>query len=106
MRTNSAEDIQYNKKIENTTEEVEQYSLVFLSFIDSTDKQIPRPIDIRRHKVYYSLGKKKRHTIKNQIVVNNQGYIPHKTANHKKGRRHIIIYKNIKRIILLLQKML
>ncbi len=37
--------------------------------------------------MYYSLGKKKRHTVKNQIVVNNHGYIIHK-ADHKKGRRH------------------
>jgi hypothetical protein len=37
--------------------------------------------------VYYSGGKKKKHTIKNQIMVNNQGYIIHKT-DYKKGRRH------------------
>ena len=43
--------------------------------------------------MYYS-GKKKRHTIKNQLMVNNHGYIIHKT-NHKRGRRHdYTIYKN------------
>ena len=44
--------------------------------------------------MYYS-GKKKRHTIvKNQIMVNNRGYILHK-ATHKKGRRHDYdVYKN------------
>jgi hypothetical protein len=36
--------------------------------------------------MYYS-GKKKKHTIKNQIMVNNRGYILHKMA-HKKGARH------------------
>jgi hypothetical protein len=36
--------------------------------------------------MYYS-GKKKKHTVKNQIMVNNRGYIIHK-ANHKKGKRH------------------
>ena len=36
--------------------------------------------------MYYS-GKKKKHTIKNQIMVNNRGYILHKIA-HKKGARH------------------
>jgi len=36
--------------------------------------------------MYYS-GKKKKHTIKNQIMVNNRGYILHKIA-HKKGKRH------------------
>ena len=32
-------------------------------------------------------GKKKRHTIKNQLMVNNHGLIIHK-LNHKKGNRH------------------
>ena len=36
--------------------------------------------------MYYS-GKKKRHTIKNQLMVNNPGLIIHK-LNHKKGKRH------------------
>jgi hypothetical protein len=36
--------------------------------------------------MFYS-GKKKRHTVKNQITVNNRGYILHKITN-KKGRRH------------------
>jgi hypothetical protein len=69
-----------------TLEEVERYFPGFLAFTDSTEQQIPRPKDKRICKTYYS-GKKKRHTIKNQLVVNNQGYIVHK-ANHKKGRRH------------------
>ncbi len=44
--------------------------------------------------MYYS-GKKKRHTIvKNQITVNNRGYILHKVG-YKKGRKHDYdIYKN------------
>ncbi len=33
------------------------------------------------------LAKRKRHTVKNQFMVNNCGYILHKT-DHKKGRRH------------------
>ena len=51
------------------------------------EQQIPRPEDKRRRKAYYSLGKKKRHTVKNQLTVNNRGYIIHKLG-HKKGRRH------------------
>ena len=47
--------------------------------------------------MYYSLGKKKKHTtVKNQLMVNNhRGYIIHKTANHrKKGKRHdYYVYK-------------
>ena len=77
-----------------TTEEVEQYFPGFLAFIDSTEQQIPRPVDKKRRKVYYS-GKKKRHTaVKNQFMVNNHGYVIHKT-NHKRGCRHDYnIYKN------------
>jgi DDE superfamily endonuclease/Helix-turn-helix of DDE superfamily endonuclease len=76
-----------------TSEEVEQYFPGFLAFIDSTEQQIPRPVNKDRRKMYYS-GKKKRHTVKNQLMVNNLGYIIHK-ANHKKGRKHDYdIYKN------------
>src|SRR6476659_5681656 len=66
-----------------TLDEVEQYFPGFISFIDSTEQQIPRPVDKKRRKAYYS-GKKKRHTVKNQLMVNNRGFIIHKT-NHKRG---------------------
>ena len=69
-----------------TPEEVEKYFPGFLSFIDCTEQQIPRPKNKRRRKTYYS-GKKKRHAVKTQIMVNNQGVIIHKTG-HKKGKRH------------------
>ncbi len=69
-----------------TPEEVEKYFPGFLAFIDSTEQQIPRPKDKRKRKAYYS-GKKKKHTIKIQLMVNNSGILIHKT-NHKKGRRH------------------
>ena len=69
-----------------TPEEVEQYFPGFLAFIDSTEQQIPRPIDKNRKKMYYS-GKKKRYTVKNHLMVNNRGYIIHKANHHKKGQR-------------------
>jgi hypothetical protein len=69
-----------------TPKEVEEYFPDFLAFIDSKEQQIPRPIDKRRRKTYY-LGKKKRHTVKSQIMVNNRGYILH-NARKKKGRKH------------------
>ncbi len=71
-----------------TKEEVEKYFPGFLlAFTDCTEQQqIPRPVDKERHKLYYS-GKKKRHTIKNQITVNNRGYILNKVG-YKKGRKH------------------
>jgi len=70
-----------------TLDEIEQYFPGFLSFIDSTEQQIPRPVDKEKRKMYYS-GKKKRHTIKNQLMVNNRGFIIHKANHHKKGKRH------------------
>ena len=69
-----------------TPEEVEKQFPGFMSFIDCTEQQIPRPENRRRRKTYYS-GKRKRHTVKTQIMVNNQGIIIHKTG-HKKGKRH------------------
>jgi hypothetical protein len=77
-----------------TPEKVEQYFPGFLAFIDSIEQQqIPRPTDKDRRKTYY-FGKKKRHTIKNQFMVNNHDYILHKT-DHKKGQRHDYdVYKN------------
>jgi len=70
-----------------TLEEIEQRFPGFLAFIDSTEQQIPRPVDKRKRKAYYS-GKKKKHTaVKTQFMVNNCGFIIHKVG-HKKGRRH------------------
>jgi DDE superfamily endonuclease len=69
-----------------TPEEVEKYFPGFLPFIDSTEQPIPRPVDKDRRGIFYS-GKKKRHMVKNQLMVNNRGYIIHK-ANHKKGKIH------------------
>ena len=69
-----------------TLEEVERYFPGFMAFIDSTEQQIPRPVDNNKRKVFYS-GKKKRHTVKTQLVVNNRGIIIHK-LRYKKGRKH------------------
>ena len=69
-----------------TPEEVEKYFPGFLAFIDSTEQQIPRPTDKNRRKMYYS-GNKKRHTVKTQLMVNNRGFIIHKSSK-KKGKRH------------------
>jgi hypothetical protein len=74
-----------------TPEDVEKYFPGFLAFTDCTEQQIPRPIDRERKKIFYSLGKKKRHTVKNQITVNSRGYILHKVC-YKKGRRHDYIF--------------
>jgi hypothetical protein len=69
-----------------TVDEIERYFPGFISFIHSTEQQIPRPVDKRRRDSYYS-GKKKRHTVKTQLMINSQGFIVHKTG-YKEGRRH------------------
>jgi len=69
-----------------TIDEVEQYFPGFKAFIDSTEQEIPRPKNKRRRKSHYS-GRKKKHTVKTQLIVNSEGMILHKTA-HKGGRKH------------------
>jgi hypothetical protein len=51
-----------------------------------TEQQIPKPVKNNRRKMFYS-GKKKKHIIKNQIMVNDSGCIIHKVG-YKKGSRH------------------
>jgi hypothetical protein len=76
-----------------TIEEVEEYFPDFKAFIDSTEQDIPRPKNKRKRKSYYS-GKKKKHTVKTQFMVNSEGLILHKT-DHKRGRIHDYeIFKN------------
>ena len=77
-----------------TIDEVEEEHFPgFKAFIDSSEQEIPRPKNKRRRKSYYS-GKKKKHTIKTQYMVNGEGLILHKTE-HKKGRKHDYeIFKN------------
>jgi hypothetical protein len=69
-----------------TIDEVEEYFPGFKAFIDSTEQEIPRPENKRRRKSYYS-GKRKKHTVKTQYMVNSEGLILHKT-DHRKGRKH------------------
>ncbi len=69
-----------------TVQEVELYFPGFKAFIDSSEQEIPRPKKKKRKKEFFS-GKKKRHTVKTQYMVNGHGLILHKTG-YKKGRRH------------------
>jgi len=80
-----------------TSDEVEQHFPGFIAFRDSTEQQqIPRPVDKRKRKVYYSRNKKIHTAVKIQLMVNNDGIIIHK-LDHKKGRRDMTM-KFIKRI--------
>src|SRR5512133_2579660 len=76
-----------------TIDEVEEYFPGFKAFIDCSEQEIPRPKNKRRRKSYYS-GKKKKHTVKTQYMVNSEGTILHKTG-HDRGRIHDYeIFKN------------
>ena len=76
-----------------TIDEVEQYFPGFKAFIDSTEQEIPRPKNKRKRKSYYS-GRKRKHTVKTQLMVNTEGLILHKTG-HRNGRKHDYdIYKH------------
>ena len=55
---------------------------------------IPGPKDNKRKRKTYYSGKKKRHTaVKTQLVVNNHGFIVHKTDHKKESRHDYDIYK-------------
>jgi len=69
-----------------TIDEVEAVFPGFKAFLDATEQEIPRPKSKRKRKTHYS-GKKKRHTVKTQLTVNETGLIVHKTK-HAKGSRH------------------
>jgi len=59
---------------------------VKLYFQDGTERPIQRPKDKEAQKTYYS-GKKKRHTVKNNVVVNAQAKIVLLTATCE-GKKH------------------
>ena len=76
-----------------TVQEVEVYFPGFKAFIDASEQEIPVPKDKNRKKEYYS-GKKNRHTVKTQYMVNKKGKILHK-SKFKKGRQHdYTVYKD------------
>jgi len=69
-----------------TIEEVEEYFPEFKAIVDGTEQEIPRPKNKRRRKSHYS-GKKKKHTVKTQLLVNKKGVILHKTR-YEPGSTH------------------
>jgi DDE superfamily endonuclease len=71
-----------------TIDEVEEeYFPGFKAFIDSSEQEIPRPTKNRRKRKRYYSGKKKKHTVKTQYMVNSEGLILHKTG-HDHGRKN------------------
>jgi hypothetical protein len=76
-----------------TADEIEVLFPGFKAFLDATEQEIPRPKAKRKRKTHYS-GKKKKHTVKTQITVNQNGLIVHKTA-HVRGSTHdYALYKH------------
>lgn len=55
-------------------------------YVDGTEREIPRSTDYETQKEYYS-GKTKRHTVKNNIVSDNQGNILHMSDTYS-GKTH------------------
>jgi hypothetical protein len=77
-----------------TIDEVEEYFPGFKAFIDSSEQEIPRPTKNKRKRKSYYSGKKKKHTVKTQYMVNSEGTILHKTG-HDRGRIHDYeVFKN------------
>jgi DDE superfamily endonuclease len=74
-----------------TIDEVEEYFPGFKAFIDSSEQEIPRPTkNKRRRKRYYS-GKKKKHTVKTQYMVNSEGTILYYTKQIINGEECMIM---------------
>ncbi len=59
--------------------------------IHGTEQPIPRPKDKRKRKTHYS---EKKHTIKNQIRVNLDGIIMHKSTYSPESHHHYSTYKS------------
>jgi hypothetical protein len=76
-----------------SVEEIEAMFPGFKAFLDATEQEIPRPKNKHKRRTHYS-GKKKRHAVKTQLTVNQDGLIVHKTR-HAVGSTHdYTLYKH------------
>ena len=75
------------RRLRTIDEVEEEYFPGFKAFVDSTEQEIPRPKNKKRRKSYYS-GKKKKHTIKTQYMVNGEGTILLHKTGHDWGRKN------------------
>ena len=89
--------MQIQKRLK-TIQELQQFFPALIVITDGTEQQIPRPKDRTKRKTHYS-GKKKRHTVKNQITINLNGEIIHKPP-HSPGRRNDFAILKIKHPVL------
>jgi len=86
-----------SKKI-NSIESLQELFPELIANTDGTEQQIPRPKDRTKRKTHYS-GKKKKHTVKNQITINLNGEIIHKPL-YSPGRRNDYAILKIKHPVL------
>ena len=86
-----------SKKINDITQ-LQQFFPELIVMTDGTEQPIQRPKDKRKRKSHYS-GKKKRHTVKNQITINQKGEIIHKPP-HSPGRKNDYAILKIKHPVL------
>jgi hypothetical protein len=81
-----------SKKLKSL-EDIQQFFPKLVAITDGTEQSIPRPKNRTKRKTHYS-GKKKKHTVKNQITINLKGEIIHKSS-HAPGSHHDYkIYKS------------
>ena len=86
-----------SKKISDITQLQELFPDL-IAITDGTEQPIPRPKNRTKRKTHYS-GKKKKHTVKNQITINLNGEIIHKPP-HSPGRRNDYAILKIKHPVL------
>jgi len=86
-----------SKKI-NDIAQLHEFFPELIAITDGTEQQIPRPKNRTKRKTHYS-GKKKKHTVKNQITINLNGEIIHKPP-HSSGRRNDFAILKIKHPVL------
>ena len=81
-----------SKKLK-TMQELQQFFPELIVITDGTEQSIPRPKDKKKRKSHYS-GKKKKHTVQNQIAINLDGMIIHKSIHSPGSHYDYKIYKS------------
>ncbi len=79
-----------SKKI-NSMQQLQEFSPELIAMIHGTKQPIPRPKDKRKRKTHYS-GKKKKHTVQNQITINLDGIIIHKSKHPTFSEKLMVFY--------------
>ena len=81
-----------SKKLKSL-DDIQQFFPELIAITDGTEQPIPRPKDKKKKKTHYS-GKKKKHTIQNQITINLDGVIIHKSTHCPGSHHDYKIYKS------------